>query len=600
MKKCLILLASCLIAYTSGNAQLSSGGFPWSITQHLTPVSSSDVHRYSLPDWNAYLQTEREESSFSKPPLVALFTPTDISFPSSGNYYPLDNGDKVWSAEIEIQDALGMGFYFDRFSLPKGVTMYITNGNKKHILGGYDISNTNDYNNFATEAVQGGRATLELNIASFADEQEIQLHLDRIAVYFRSAENLARYADDDLRTISLLDEELFKTSSVCAINAICPLGSNYADQRKATVQQLIPQGLGLSVCSGTMVNKLGNTSEECTQYYLTAGHCESTGQKNDAVFSQLLLRFQFETTECYGTQTPEAKTLTGARFISRSAIPSNASNIKGDFLLLLPISKIPASWGVLLNGWDARPTMTTTNTDPEKFINFSHPAGDVKKVFAAHRITSAAVGAPGSHWLVNIPNGNGVVQQGSSGSGLFEGSGQLIGIASVAGAMDMPQSCNINGRGQSTDALNYIYFSKLSYNWNYAVDGNVNNAKLKPWLDPNNTGNLVVNTVTTECQPLSGSVGITNTPEDLSRYIHIFPNPTTDGHLKIAFNLAEATSGLQMEIIDVLGRVVKTAAIPTLQDQMVDVDLSNVANGMYTVKIFNSGTTFARKVVVSK
>lgn len=599
MRKGLILLTAGLIAYNAASAQINVGGYPWSVTQNLQERTITP-HEYALPNWSAYLEQEQNDKSFTKPYMVALFQQTNVGFPSSGSFVTMDNGDKIWKTQILIKDAPGMGFYFDQFNLPKGVSLYITNKNGKHVLGGYTQENNNEFNNFATEALEGELATLELNIPAFVNEESIALNIEKVAVYFRAIDNLQAYKNN-MQTIDLYDDQLFKTSSVCAINAICPQGELYPNQRKAALQQLMEAGGGVAACSGTMINNLANTEQNCEQYYFTASHCEQSGtSRSDATFSRMLLRFQFETATCTATTAPESKTLTGAKFVSRSAVNlNNAGSIKGDFMLLKPNNKIPSSWGVPLIGWNANDDIERRATAPQKFINFSHPGGDVKKVFTTNSITSTSNGAVNANWGVTIANGDGVVMQGTSGSGLFNPAGEVIGSASVA-SPGGPASCNVDGNGSPIKVMNYILFSKMSYVWEYTGDGGAANSQLKPWLDPNNTGRKTVSAVTSECKPLSGGSTSINKVSISDDQVNIFPNPSINGKVTFGFNLLEKLENLSIQVIDIHGKVLQSGSLASVQTNNYELDLSGFANGIYMIRLADNNTTITKKLIINK
>src|SRR5690606_35131256 len=127
-----------LLFNTPISAQLSNGGLPSSI-QTQSDIAYFPVHAYALPDWEKALEKDREqeEMGISRPYLIGLFVPTDISFPLAGSFTPVEGGKTIWKTQVYIADAPAIGFYFNQFHLPEGVELYLSNANNQQILGAY-------------------------------------------------------------------------------------------------------------------------------------------------------------------------------------------------------------------------------------------------------------------------------------------------------------------------------------------------------------------------------------------------------------------------------------------------------------------------------
>lgn len=55
MKKSLIILATCLITQNVANAQISTGGFPWSVQQNIQ-TNNININEYALPNFESFKQ----------------------------------------------------------------------------------------------------------------------------------------------------------------------------------------------------------------------------------------------------------------------------------------------------------------------------------------------------------------------------------------------------------------------------------------------------------------------------------------------------------------------------------------------------------------
>ncbi len=581
----------------NARAQISERGLPLSM-QSKTADQYVPVSNFSLPDWETARQkAEKEElAGITKPYLVALPVAADISFPASGTLVQQENGQQIWKAQVHIANAPALAFNYDHFKLPEGVKLYLSNANGQHIIGGYTAQNNSTDGHFANEPVQGEIVNLEMNIDRGVNIQDIQLHIYKIFVYFRSYEYLNQYASDNTTQAKPTGDpdpfNLEGSSSTCGINAICPLGANYPKQRKSIVQILSNGG----ACSATMINNTGNTEADCKQYLLTATHCDPPNDTANGHFTEFLIRFNFEKTQCTGGPAATVNTLQGANFKARANyVETPFPQINGDFLLLQVRQHIPTDWDIYFAGWNRATSMPSPIVYPKRYIGFHHPAGDVKKVSMSNDIdpNGEAGGSlgPGTHWQI-YPIDSGGIEGGSSGSGLFDGDGKLIGIASVAG--EPRPSCNVSGKGQPSSFFRYVAYSKLSLDWDYAQDGTANYRRLQPWLDPTNSGVMTMDAVKSNC---TGGVGISNTARnDFSNSISVYPNPVTNGIVTAKVNFKQNTD-LTVEIYNVAGSRQAVYNLANTQSGSYTFNLNALANGMYLLK-FSNGDTFTTKKVM--
>lgn len=603
MKKSLLIGAVLFSTIYSAQAQISQGGLPLSLRNKVS-YSNVPLSSYSNPDWNAYL--EQASADFNQPYLAGLYTTANFGFPESGQLITLDNGQRIWRGQIRVQDAPAIGLMYDKFALPKGVQLYLSNEVQNQVLGAFDATNNDPSGVFVTDAVQGGLVNVELNIDAAVHLSDIQLHVDKAIVFHRAIEHLTQYTIGGGQTIaSSIDSALVGSSSVCMINAICPQGDGYSSDRKATVQTLLPAGNGAALCSGTLVNTTANSTANCSKpYILTASHCEGTGSLSNTTFNQILVRFNFEKSACAASsQVPTAQSMTGANVIARANYNESfsTSDIKGDFMLLQLRQNVPASYNAIVAGWNNNPGISRTTSAPKKFIGFHHPAGDAKKTSYTYTIGSTDLGSgvSNTHWEMMLQEG--YVAGGSSGSGLFNPDGYLIGIASVAGEANPPSSCHVNARGQVADvyAMNWVTYSRFSFDWDYSIDGTANNRKLKPWLDPNNTGVATVESLNAaDCSNISGT-GINTVNKDLSDNVTIYPNPVISDNVQLQYNLPN-TGNLYITVYDVSGKTVYQTEVFKTQSGVRKLDLGNLPNGMYLVKVATEAGFTTKKVMIQK
>ncbi|MBL7706245.1 MAG: T9SS type A sorting domain-containing protein [Taibaiella sp.] len=573
-----------------GNAQVSQGGLPLSLQESIDGISIP-VSYYLAPDWEAQLAKEHSlpaETTFFRSLVGGLIVATDFGFPQSGSFSSAKDGSMVWQGIIHIDNAPAIGLLFDQFHLPKGVKLYLANGSKKQVAGAFDSQNNDISGKFAIDVVQGSDVWIELNIAPGVVPDDIFLHIDRAMVMHRGIEHLAQYSG--YQPIDQMDDDLNGQSSVCTINAICPQGAGYAANRKATVQTVQPVGNLVELCSGTLVNNTANTLESCKPLLLTAGHCEGTGSMNSDDFAQVMVRFNFERSTCDYSGATNGVTMTGVYIRARSVF--NGSFPINDFMVYELRQAIPASYDVVLSGWNKSDTVQQSVVLPEKFIGFHHPAGDNKKLSTSQQISGS-----GGFWNVNFEEG--YASGGSSGSGLFDGDGLLIGIASFAGG-PVQDSCRFNALNEEVWTTNGILYQKLSYSWEYMPQETAANRRLKPWLDPLNTG-------VTQLGALSGCISTsTGAPSNIEKgndefgaALSVFPNPSIDGLISLRYNLKKVGQ-LQISVIDLNGKIVFKHTIINALFGVQSLNMQSLANGMYMVKIAGTTGFTTKKLMIHK
>jgi len=601
----MLFLTACI---SSASAQLSQGGFPLSKKSNLEHNSQS-VHHYPLPDWKQAqaITAVNVAKRLSSPQIVGMFAAADIRFPESGTFTYQADGQTLWRAQLRIEGAPAIGLYYDAFSLPKGVTYYISNASGSHQLGAY-TSNNNGSGVFAHEPVQGAVANLEINIPAGVAVEAIQLHINRALVYFSAISYLDQYNEDKPASTRVPvtgqpdSLELEGYSSTCQINALCPLGAANTLQRKATVQLIIPYDsvfAQVGGCSATLINNTGNSAGNCKPYILTATHCEKQNHNDpDALpFGQMLVRFNFENEDCSGSTAATVNTLSGVQLQARASY-ANPNVIKGDFMLLSLKESIPDEWDAYLAGWNRSDSLPLQLNAPQQYTGFHHPAGDVKKVMASRNLDPNGYAFDptfaGTHWETNIDSGG--VETGSSGSSLLDKDGYVVGIASVA--YDDKPACNMSPNGEPALFMTGAGYSKLSYAWDYEVDGASNFRKLKPWLDPANTGAISLDAVKSNCTAAPTNIRA-NSKNELNDALLLYPNPSSTGTFNADVNFSSNTE-VRVAIIDLSGSQVATYTFNRLKQGSITLDLSHLPDGVYLARFTSTLGAVSKKIIISR
>ena len=495
---------------------------------------------------------------------VALFT--NISTQNAGVWTKDEQGTKTWSLTIKSSGAEALSFLFDHFVLFGNSKLKVSNqkGELVHAI----VTKEDELEDLQQHLALCFGDELTLTLTEPKGTQASEIHLDRVIYNYRSTGNPAATKINE--------------SDPCEINVNCsPVGDNWQDEKRGVARIYVVEPAGAGWCSGSLVN---NTAQDCKPYMLTALHCGVNS--TTANFNVWKFFFKYEVTGCVNPTsvgTLATNVITGS--VKKADANDNGGDSGSDFLLVqmgttanetVTINKLKnTGFNAYWNGWDANNTATTGG------VGIHHPAGDIKKISTFNGTTTSSTyggQVSGTHWRLtwsSNTNGHGVTEGGSSGSPIFNNSsGRIIGT--------------LTGGSSYCNALNSPdLYGKMSYHW--TSNGTQSIYQLKPFLDPTNSGLMVLNGSGNPCSP----AGLED--NDLSKfsYVSIFPNPFT----------AEFTVDLtSLEIEDVLvtiydfsGKLIET--INTKTGQKIIINLMNYAQGVYQVKLATKGAQITKLVV---
>ncbi len=448
MKTIRLVLLFALIS-TLSQAQISHGGQPASWTQEIT----TDVIWETLekPDL-APLHREDEMTDKHKdiPYRYGVDLSVDLSSSTNGVWTELENGDRIWQLGIKSEGALTLNFVLDAFEIPVGGQVFVYSPDRKQMLGSFTHENKSKINSLAIGLLKGDEAVIEyLEPAGVAGEGYI--HISNIVHGYRS-----------VLGGNIVSEEKagpYGNSGACNINVNCPEGIPFDIQKRSVALIVVGNN---SVCSGAMIN---TTSTEQLPYFLTANHCLPFSENT---LNNWIFIFNHETPDCEGTEDgPTNQTVSGSDLL--------ASNDESDFALLELHDDVPASYNVCYSGWDATDALNVTNA-----YGIHHPSGDYKKIcFEDDAPFHANQGSfVNQVWFINQWE-LGVTEGGSSGSPLFNQSGNIIG--QLAGGLAACSGTVNNGQED--------YYGRFGVSWDFSSN---NDEQLEHWLDPAGTGQMIV------------------------------------------------------------------------------------------------------------
>ncbi len=549
MKKQFILLIMLFVAL-SAQAQLSTGETPVSFS--IADLAQQQIKTLTLekPNVEALLQEDESEERMFKPRRFGVILPVNIDFFAQAESTLTEQGT-VYRLAVEVSEAQALIFYSSRFVLPKGGKFFLYNEDRSKVLGAFTDVNNHRLQTFATEYVEGEKLIMEYFEPKNVETRAL-IEVTEIGYAYRDIpEKSAEY----------------RSSGSCNVNVNCSEGDNYRKAQRAVNRiQLKLNSSYIGWCTGALIN---NTNYDRTPYVLTAAHCIED-VASSSYYSQFVFYFCYETSGCSTpyTEPSRSKSLTGAEL---KAYDHTYNGGGSDFCLLLLDDQVPQSYNPFWCGWDRR------NTAVSQGVCIHHPSGDVKKISTFTTPTQGVTFYQAvTHWQVywsETANGYGITEGGSSGSPLLNTAGQIIGDL-TGGSSD----CYVS------DDEKVDYYGKLSYSW--TSNGTANNKRLKPWLDPANTGAMSIGGM-----DYTSSLPEVSAQESLAS---VAPNPANN-MLNIAFD--KTYQAIEVELYDCTGRKLASHGVPSASVNY-QMDLQSLQNGVYIVKMRLDGVESSHKVIV--
>ncbi|UCD64912.1 MAG: trypsin-like peptidase domain-containing protein [Candidatus Zixiibacteriota bacterium] len=442
------IITAVYIALTYGlaEAQISSGGQPVSFQKRVGDY----VPMISMPavDAEALLAEDERDGKLGVPFRFGYKHDVSLNPDNSGVWETLDDGGRLWRLAIKCPEAYSINLVYDQYRLPEGARLFVYSDDRNVVLGAFTSGNNKEHGKFATAPTRGDVTILEYYLPPGVDDPGL-LSLVRV---------VHAYKDIFFGPLKEVDPtEHFGHSDFCEINVNCPEGEPWKNEVRSVVMYIVDEAWQ---CSGVMVN---NVREDQTPYMLTANHCHGPEET-------ILVVFNYQSPSCENIVGPGDMTLSGATLV--------AANDYSDFKLVQLSEQPPASYDVYYAGWSA------IDIASQSSVCIHHPEGDIKKIsFDDDSLLSAdyLLSYGDSHWRV----GNwelGTTESGSSGSPLFDPEHRIVG--------------QLHGGMASCRRIKPDWYGKFSKSWDY---GTTPETRLKDWLDPDNTGTLVLDGLDTEC-----------------------------------------------------------------------------------------------------
>lgn len=465
----------------------------------------------------------------------------NLGLKNAGIWDLLPNGDAVWRINIVSQGARTINFIFDQYVLPEGATVYLYSQDRQSLIGAYTNVMNHPEEMLGTWMVEGDNVWVEYFEPANVKDQG-KLNIGSVIHGYRSV------------TESSLNNRGLNDSGPCNLDVDCTIGTDFDDKKDLLKHAVALVSQGGFVCTGTLLN---NTSLDMEPYFLFANHCN---------FNPATSAFRFNWISpnpvCAANQnstSSASNTTSGAELL--------ATANESDYRLFRLTGGLNPNWDLEWAGWDA------TGNIPPYTVGIHHPAGDIMKVARNDvGLTKQQISQGRLVWAITTAGGGweiGVTEGGSSGSGLFNPDGQLIGTLCCGAAA----CAGTNDNGQ------------VDFYGRFAVS--YANGNLAQWLDPTNSGVTSLMTLSEELLSVDSASALENN-------MSLYPNPST-GIVNISVKGA-STSHISYEIYAIDGRKITEG---TFNNQTI-IDMNNQSNGIYFVKIKDTVTSneVTKKVII--
>ena len=406
---------------------------------HAAPLNT--VARYELPlqDNKALLQAELDAREPGRAPHFAVPLGVHITPETHGTWETLPDGRQLWRLRVRSRGAESLNFGFTEYHMPEGGELYLDAIETGELLGPFTPADNEEHDQLWTPLLRSQEIVLILVVPQ-PHRSELRLTLSSINHDFMGAGMV---------------------SGSCNLDVVCGTddGWDIVEPHRDIIQSvaLLQMG-GFTFCTGFLV---ANTSGDCRPLFITADHCGV----NAGNAATLVTIWNYENSTCRQPNSPASGGAgdgvttdfnTGAIF--RSAFPG------ADMTLVELDDPVSETAEAFFAGWSAE------MVESPSAIGIHHPSTDEKRISFENDPTNI----DGNFMDVNDWD-VGTTEGGSSGSPLFDNNERVIGQLFGGGA-----ACG-NDLG---DTYGAIFAS-----WE---GGGTPQSRLRDWLDPLNTGQLVL------------------------------------------------------------------------------------------------------------
>jgi lysyl endopeptidase len=438
-----ILSAPCLL--TSPLAAAPPAAAPLGLTRTVLSAEAIDQRILRFVDVQGLRFADEDNALRPGQPLrVAEPQATAYTLAGSGTWEQLPDG-RLWRLRVTSPGAVFLSFGLSDVRLPAGARLSFYSVERRFQDGPYTDRIHNSYGVFQSPAIPGDSAVIELFVPRGARRPAVEpsLVVSSVSHGYRDWNGFARVP---LRNGLPTLESAVAALGACERDVNCPEGNSWQADKRAVARTYD----GRFLCTGTLIN---NTAQDCRNLFLTANHCVSRSQ----TASGMVFYWNYENSTCGGNDASTGFTSTGSTL--------RATSSSSDFTLLELSSAPSAAFNVYYAGWNR------STAAPSSGVGIHHPTGAAKKISFENDPLQDGGGFSGgwgaTHWRVTGWD-SGTTEGGSSGSGIWNSSHQVVG--------------QLHG-GTADCSGGWDEYGKLASSWTLGASS---------WLDPGATGALAL------------------------------------------------------------------------------------------------------------
>ncbi|MCS6844855.1 MAG: S1 family peptidase, partial [Caldilineales bacterium] len=433
---------SALLAATSAARPQPSG-----------PAPLDRVPVIAMPpvDNAALVREEVQRAGPGVAPRFALPIPVDLSPANSGRWETLADGTRLWRLRLRSAGALSLNLGFDRYVMPDGGQLLLYTPDGSAVRGPFTAADNEAHGQLWTPLLEGEEIVVEVRVPAEA-APKLELHLASVNHGFLPFGQLP-------------------TSGACNVDVVCGAADGYpqVDAWRDQIRAVAAISTGGSIfCTGFLVN---NTAQDLKPYFMTARHCGVSSSNAPS----LVTYWNYQNSFCRPPGSP-ASGAPGNGSLSQFNTGSywRAGYSPSDFTLVELDDPINPAYNVHWAGWDATPA------DATSAVGIHHPNGEEKRISFENQPTTTTsylgTSVPGDGTHVRVIDWDlGTTEPGSSGSPLFNQDRRVIG--------------QLHGGYAACGNDDSDWYGRFSVSWN---GGGTPSTRLKDWLDPLNSGVLVL------------------------------------------------------------------------------------------------------------
>ena len=352
-----------------------------------------------------------------EPNQIGVNRPVEVSPNTRAQTFVNPDGSQLIVLIIKSSGASGIGVHFRNFALADGEEVYVYGaGADSIVFGPFTEKGPWGSGEFWSGTVDGDRVVIEFY--KEPDENGQGFEIVEVSHILTELDWRLRSKQPDVLN--------------CEVDASC-----YGDPEKNAVARILFNNNGLHVCTGTLLNDF---AQDGTPYFLTANHCVNS----QAVAQTVETYWFYQTTSCNsGVLRSWVHSPPGANLLA-----TQASN---DFSLLRLQNNAPG--GVFFSGWTSAAQPAGTGV-----FGLHHPDGYFPPTIFSYLRRSTGSITNTNDSCLDLVNGYGIgwtsgtAEPGSSGSGLWNSNGYLVGVLSCG---PNPATCNSPGAEYSKFANFY-------------------------------------------------------------------------------------------------------------------------------------------------